>query len=103
MSDNRMEMLAAFLSADADRAKYLLTMNPEDAATVINAAGYDFTTEELVSFGEELRKAVAMKSEGEVSEEALEDVAGGIGIVTGSLIALGAGILVGGMDHFGIW
>lgn len=103
ISEKRTEQLTAYLTADLDRAKTLLTMSPENAVTKINAEGYDFTTEELISFGEEFRKAVAKNAEGEVSEEDLEDVAGGIGIIAGSLIALGAGIAVGAMDHFGIW
>ena len=103
LTNDRTEKLASFLSSDLDRAKSLLTLTPEEATTKINAEGFDFTVEEVVEFGKLLQTAASSSDNGELSEEELGDVAGGIGVVAGALIALGAGILVGGMDHFKIW
>ena len=103
LANDRMERLASFLSSDLDRAKTLLALTPEEAVTTINAEGFDFAVEEIEEFGKILQTAAANSENGELSEEELGDVAGGIGVVAGALIALGAGILVGGMDRFKIW
>lgn len=103
LTNDRMERLASFLSSNLDRAKSLLELSPEEAVTTINAEGFDFTVEEIEEFGKFLQTAATNSENGELSEEELGDVAGGIGVVAGALIALGAGILVGGMDHFKIW
>ena len=100
----RTELLGKYLQEDVERAKKLLGLTPDEAVKAINADGYDFSIDELVEFGSKLQDAAKAQSEnGELSESSLEDVAGGIGVIAGTLIALGAGILVGGMDRFQIW
>lgn len=79
MEEKRAEALSNFLTADAERAKELLSMEPADALVAINAEGYDFTIEELSEFGAEVRRVSAL--EGEISEENLEQVAGGVAAV----------------------
>lgn len=103
LANERAEKLSAYLTADVERAKALITMSPAEAVAKINADGYDFTVEEIEEFGKCLKSAASRSKDGELFEEELGDVAGGIGPVTGALIALGAGILVGGMDRFKIW
>lgn len=104
LTNERSEKLSAYLTADIERAKSLINLPPEEAVAKINADGFDFSVDEIMEFGEQLKKAAAMQAgDGELSEEALSEVSGGIGVVTGALIALGAGILVGGMDRFKIW
>ena len=104
LTNEKMEKLSNYLMAETDRAKALLKLTPEEAVEKINADGNDFTVDELNAFGSKLQAAVQAQSEnGELSESNLEDVAGGIGLITGTLIALGAGVVVGAMDKFKIW
>lgn len=89
LTQERAQILANYLNADIDRAKKLLEMAPEAAMNEINAAGHDFTVEEIVEFGKQLQAAAAQ--EGELDEEALNNVAGGLvveGVVI-SCVALG--------------
>ena len=73
----RADLLAAYLDADIENAKKLLELSAEDAADKINANGYDFSVEEVAEFGAQLQKAIEATQKGELSEDALNDVAGG--------------------------
>lgn len=89
LSQERAAMLASYLNSDIERAKELLSMSPETAVVKINASGYDFSLEEIVEFGSQLQAAA--EQDGELTEESLCDVAGGL-VVAGvaiSCIALG--------------
>lgn len=87
LTNERAEKLANYLTADVNKAKELVDLPVEDAVKAINADGYDFTVEELKEFGAELQKiAENMDSNGELSADALEDVAGGL-VVTGAVAA----------------
>ena len=90
LSNERAEKLSAYLTADIERAKVLLDLTPEEAAEKINADGFDFTADEIKEFGVQLQKVAASQAEeGELSEDALSEVAGGIVI---SAAVLGAGV-----------
>jgi predicted ribosomally synthesized peptide with nif11-like leader len=83
MTETRAKALSEFLTADADRAKDLLTKEPEEALKVINANGFDFTVDELKEFGAAVRKAAEAD---ELSEASLEGVSGGV--ITESVIGI---------------
>lgn len=79
LTQERIEKLADFLKADVDRANKLAEMSPEEVATVINNEGYDFTVDEIKEFGEGFKAAAA---QGELSEENLDQVSGGVILIT---------------------
>lgn len=88
LTNERSEKLSAYLMADVEKAKALLDLTPEEAAEKINADGYDFSVDEIMDFGEQLQKVAASRAdEGELSEEALSEVAGGVVIAAGVLAA----------------
>lgn len=88
LSNERAEKLSAYLTADIERAKTLINLSPEEAVAKINADGFDFSVDEIMEFGEQLQKVAASQSEdGELSEEALSEVAGGVVIAAGVLAA----------------
>ena len=78
----RAEKLAAYLKADPQRGKELLEMPVEEALEKINADGNDFTVEELQEFDQAMVNA---SNEGELSEDDLDSVVGGITIATATL------------------
>ena len=91
LTKERADLLAAFLDADIQNAKALFELTPADAAAKINESGYHFSVEEIIEFGMQLKKAIEMTKEGELSEDALDTVSGGLvveGVVI-SCIALG--------------
>ena len=51
---------------------------PEKLQKLLRANGYDFTLEEISAAGEELMASYAAQSDGEITENDLEEVAGGI-------------------------
>ena len=55
LSAERVYALTKFVCTDKDRAKELLTMNPEVAAQKINAHGYDYTADEIRDYGRAIR------------------------------------------------
>ncbi len=83
LTQERADKLTGYLTSDPEHAKELLAMEPEDALKEINGAGYDFTLDELNDYCKAFKLAV---SEGELEEEALEDVSGGI-VLTGLMVA----------------
>lgn len=99
----RADILSNLLADNLERAKELLQLDPAEAVAVINAQGYDFSVEELNEYGKALKITA---SNGELSEEDLEDVAGGGAILTicgAAAIAFVAGVVVGGVEKSGIW
>lgn len=101
LTNERAEMLANYLTSDVSKAKELVDLPVEDAVKAINADGFDFTVDELKEFGEEMQKiAENMGSNGELSAEALEDVAGGLvvsGAVAAALISAGTTLFLAGV------
>lgn len=74
----RTETLGKYLTEDPARAKALLDLSAEDAAKKLKDEGYDFTAEELAEFGENLAAASSAAPSGELSEENLQNVSGGV-------------------------
>ena len=91
LTKERAEILNNYLSADAAKAEALLNLEPEEALAQINAAGFDYTIEELMDFAKALKLA---KADGELDVEDLDDVAGGLGL-PGACLCVGGGILLG--------
>ena len=93
MTMERADALTKYLTADPENAKNLLAMDPVDALAVINAAGYDFTVEELIEYCNAFKAAATQ--DGELDAEALENVAGGI-VLTGGMVLGLLGCFAGG-------
>lgn len=87
MNTERAEALTNYLTTDADKAKALLAMEPAEALAEINAAGYDFTMDELNEYASAFKAAF---TEGELDVDALDNVAGGIVLTTGMVVGLAA-------------
>lgn len=85
MNKERAEILTQYLTADPDRAKALLALEPHEALEQINAEGYDFSIDELNEYCAAFKAAVA---QGELNEGELETVAGGLVLTTGMVIGL---------------
>lgn len=77
ITNERAELLAQYLNADEERAKKLFETEAEEAVALINKDGFDFTVEELAAFAELIEK-VSNAKQGELNEEYLNDVNGGI-------------------------
>ena len=96
MNDPRMEKLQAALQ-DEQYAKDLMALETvEDIKAKLAEAGIDFTTEEVTDL---VNSVVASmnSADGELSEDALDNVAGGV-IPLGPVIFLGltaAGVYIG--------
>ena len=97
LTNERSEKLATFLTADIDRAKTLLELTPEEAVEKINADGYDFTSEEIKEFGVQLQQVATLQNEdGELSEDALSEVAGGV-VISAAVLAAGVTLFTAGV------
>ena len=86
LTNERAAMLAEFLNSDKERATKLFDLAPEDALVEINKAGNDFTIDEVVEFGEQLKKAA--NSNCELDADKLADVSGGLAVEIGVCVAL---------------
>lgn len=87
--------LLDYLASEDVDAEALFTAEPAEALNKINAAGLDFTMDELMQFGQELR--VALTTDSELSEEDLDAVAGGIVVSLGLVAAYVVGGLIVGV------
>lgn len=87
MNEERVQVLAEYLSEDADRAQRLLGMDVNEAQQAINADGYDFSVEELQQFAEKLVAVGVANKEGELNAEDLDSVSGGI--LASTCVAIG--------------
>lgn len=77
---------------DAETAKSLLEKSPEEVSAYMKTQGYEYSVEEIKAIGAELKAMADKQSEGELDEDALEDVAGGVFISTAVAIAVGVGV-----------
>lgn len=91
MTQERANVLTDYLSKDVELAQALLNMEPAEALTKINSAGYDYTLEELNDYAHALKAA---KAKGELNLDELDNVAGGFGLGAAAL-CIGGGIVVG--------
>lgn len=102
LTEERAKLLASYLEQDKERAKRLFDTAPEEAVKEINAAGYDFSVEELIDFGDAM--SLAVSKNGELSADDLENVAGGLGVVATFAIAygiaIGCGYVVGRLNKW---
>ena len=79
------EALAELLK-DEETAKAVFGKSPEEAQVNLKARGLDFTVEEL----KELAEKAVTSADGELDENNLDDVVGGI-VITAA-VAVGAGL-----------
>ncbi len=93
MTQERIEKIAEVLNENESRAKKLIEMDPVAAAEQLKAEGYDFTSDELIEFGEFIAKV--KEETGELDVENLENVAGGV-VVAGAVVAAGVKIFLAG-------
>ena len=89
MTKERYDELVEVYGAPA-KAEELFEAGIDGAVEKLQAEGYDFTREEIFEFYQALDKeneAAAENKEGELGEEALENVAGGL--LGAALVAIG--------------
>ena len=98
MTTERINEISEYLARDLEKAKSLLESTPEEAAENLRVEGFDVTAEELIAYSEELIK-IANEKDGELNEDDLENVAGGIAGSTVILIGMVIGFCVGK----GVW
>ncbi|MCL1917597.1 MAG: hypothetical protein FWG14_04695 [Peptococcaceae bacterium] len=75
LTQERAEKLSGVLTADEERAKTFLELDPTEALSQINALGNDFTLDEIEEFGQMVRD---LNAQGELDADALDNVAGGV-------------------------
>lgn len=80
---------------DAETAKSLLEKSPEEVSAYMKKQGYEYSVEEIKAIGAELKAMADKQAEGELDEDALEDVAGGCGIAVATAVAFLAGYAYG--------
>lgn len=93
LTQERADIISQFLADDQERARMLLDLEPEEALEKINAAGHDFTVEELIEYCNALKLAIA---DGELNADDLDNVSGGVVVSVGVMIACGVGGFVAG-------
>lgn len=92
----RANSLTDALMAEPEKLKELYQKAPIEVVEYLKGKGYDFTEEEVKEYGLELEAAVK-NSNGELSENDLDGVAGGKGeFRTGVVIGMLIGIACGG-------
>lgn len=98
LTNERAELIAKYLTADADRANKLLDLPVEEAVAQMNADGNDFTAEEVKEFGVQLQAAAAQQGgvDGELDADALDNVAGGV-VISGAVLTAGVTLFLGGV------
>lgn len=98
LTREREDALARYLIADEGRAKKLVTLSPEEAVTVINADGSDFTVEELKEFAAKLQSEKSESGEEELDVNDLNNVAGGyIPYILAAAVGVYIGVQI--VDH----
>lgn len=88
LTQERADLLTKILSADINSAQELLAKEPEEALVEINNSGNDFTIEELKEYCLAFKNSVIQ--EGELTEESLDEVSGGVVVTVGLVCGLGA-------------
>lgn len=98
MTIERATAIAKALGTNEAEVEKLLSLSPEEAVEKLNANGNDFTAQELVDFVEYI-KANSIQ-EGEISEDQLENVSGG---VVAELVFCGGVLLGMYLNKKGTW
>lgn len=85
--EQKLADLQAKIEADKGLAEKLFSLeSAKDVQSLLKEQGLDFSVEEIDTLREALVKALAKSTDGELSDEDLEDVAGGIAIT--AIVAL---------------
>jgi len=105
LTESRKNIITEILNADEERAKKLLTLEPNEAVAKINSLGHDFTVEELNEYAEIIRSSAK-----EMDMEALSNAAGGTGFddveedsIAVALIGAGTAIVTAVINKGGPW
>lgn len=87
--EQKLNQLQAKIEADQSFVEKLFSLeNPEEVQSLLKEEGLEFTLDEINMFREALVKTIAKGEGAELSDEDLEEVAGGIAFAT--LAAAGA-------------
>lgn len=98
LTNERAEALAGYLKEDIDRAKRLVDLTAEEAVAEINKDGNDFTVEEIKDFAEQMQSiAASQDAQGELGEDALNNVAGGV-VISGAVLGAGVALFSAGVS-----
>ena len=98
MNIEKANEIAIAIGNDENKIKALIDLSPEAAVEKLNAEGNDFTVQDLIDFAEFVK--VNIPADGELGEDALANVAGGL---AAELVFCG-GVLVGMyLNKKGIW
>lgn len=90
----RLDLLKTKIEADPKVGENLFSLDsPEAVQGFLKEQGIEFSLEEINEIKESLVKVLKLKENGELTDEALEDVAGGCAVT----ICLIAGTLIGGL------
>lgn len=89
--EKKLNQLQAKIEADQGFVEKLFVLeSPEEVQGFLKAEGLDFELEEINMLKDALAKAVAKSEGAELSDEDLEEVAGGIVITAGAVAATAA-------------
>ncbi len=90
LTNERAEMLANYFVENENEAEAFAGLSVNEAVEKINADGLDITTEEFEEFADALEKMAG--ESGELSEDSLDDVSGGVAVAL--TLGIGFGIAV---------
>ncbi len=103
LTKEREELLMNYFSANEERTKKLFQLDTEDALSIINADGNDFTAEELEEFGGKLASMMEQQKSGELTEDNLDNVSGGYLATAWRIIKVGAPVAYNTGYKIGTW
>ncbi len=93
--EQKLAQLYTKLEADKSLGEKLFSLEtPEEVQGLLKEQGIEFTLDEINEIKEALAKSIAKAGSGELSDEDLENVAGG-GVIT-AIVAIG-GLLIAGI------
>lgn len=94
----RLEDLKLKIEADPNIKEKLFSLDsPEEVQSFLEDKGISFSINEINEIRDIILKIVTKKENGELSEEDLEEVAGGFVALTATIIGLLAGVVAGGL------
>ncbi len=97
--EQKLAQLQAKIEADKSLAEKLLSQeNPQDVQSLLKEQGLEFSLEEINSLRDILVKLAQKGENGELSDEDLEDVAGGIAATT-TIAAISATFTAANFTH----
>ena len=100
MTEERVQLFLDALNEDLEFTKKIIPQGVDEMTSALSQKGYDFTKDEVEEMGK-IFKEIANKcinEDGELSEEMLEQVAGGgykVKAIIGIILFVGVGIAVG--------